>query len=66
MGVAEIINLRRARKSRARAASEKLAAENRTRFGTSKQDKDLETARRTLADRRLEDHRRENGGDADS
>ena len=64
--MAEIINLRRARKHRARAASQKLAAENRARYGAPKQDTDLETARRALADRRLEDHRRENGGDADS
>jgi hypothetical protein len=34
--MAEIVNLKRARKARLRTDKEKLAAENRTRFGTPK------------------------------
>ncbi|GLK67968.1 DUF4169 family protein [Hansschlegelia plantiphila] len=63
--MAEIVNLRRARKQHQRAASEKQAAENRVRFGTTKQEKTLESARRARTERRLDEHRRENGGDAD-
>jgi hypothetical protein len=62
--MAEIVNLRRARKERDRAASEKQAANNRVAFGVSKKDKRAEAARRVLEERRLDEHRRENGGDA--
>lgn len=37
--MAEIINLRLARKAKARAAAEQTAAENRTKFGRSKGEK---------------------------
>lgn len=37
--MAEIINLRTARKARARAAHEQQAAENRARFGRTKAEK---------------------------
>ncbi len=56
---AEIVNLRRARKSRARAEKEEQAAENRRRHGLSKAEKQAERAERDQADRHIEGHRRE-------
>lgn len=51
--MADLINLNKARKVRARAVSEKLAAENRVRFGRSKAEKlrdriEAEAARKKL------------------
>jgi hypothetical protein len=59
----EIVNLRLVRKQRARAAAEKQSADNRVRFGTSKQERDARRAEREATARRHEGHRRENGGD---
>lgn len=56
---AEIVNLRRARKARARADAENKAAENRVAFGQSKAEKALRQARDDLAARRLDGHFRE-------
>lgn len=55
----EIINLRRARKQKARAEREQEAAENRRRFGQTKGEKETEAATREQAARLLEAHRRE-------
>lgn len=52
--MAELINLNRARKARARAAAGETAAENRVRFGRTKAEKVLETARKAKAARELE------------
>lgn len=57
--MAEIINLRQARKAKARAGKEAEAAANRTKFGRSKAEKALEAARQQLADRAIEGHKRE-------
>jgi Domain of unknown function (DUF4169) len=57
--MAEIINLRRARKHKARAEKEARAAENRVKFGRAKEDKRLAEARALLAERRIEAHRRD-------
>jgi hypothetical protein len=64
--MSEIVNLRHARKLRERAKAASQAAENRARFGARKVDKDLEAARQAQAERRIDGHRRENGGDADT
>jgi hypothetical protein len=56
--MSEIVNLRRARKTKARAAAADKAAENRLRFGASKAERDLLTAREDLEDRHLDAHRR--------
>jgi hypothetical protein len=61
--MAEIVNLRRARKERARTDKEAKASENRVRFGRRKQDVAVEEAGRATAARLLDGHRRENGGD---
>lgn len=57
--MAEIVNLRQARKAKARAGKEAEAAANRAKFGRSKAEKDLEAARRKLADKAVEAHKRE-------
>jgi hypothetical protein len=57
--VAEIVNLRRARKAKARADGEKQAAENRIRFGRTKEERERVAAEGELAARRVEGHRRE-------
>ena len=57
--MAEIVNLRQARKAKARADKEAQAAANRARFGRSKAEKDAEAAKQALADRALEGHKRE-------
>lgn len=59
----EIVNLRSARKQRAREAAETQAAENRVRFGASKSERSAEKAKREASIRRHEGHRRDNGGD---
>ena len=55
--MAEIINLRRARKDRARTEREKTAEENRVRFGRTRTEKALAAEEAALAARRLEGHR---------
>lgn len=57
--MADIVNLRLARKQKARAEKEAAAAENRVRFGRSKAERELEEAQKTLADRRIEAHKRD-------
>jgi hypothetical protein len=53
----EIINLRRARKEKARNARADRAAENRVLHGTPKEVRDLTKARSEKADKGLEAHR---------
>lgn len=57
--MADIVNLRRARKDKARAEREAKAAENRVRFGRTKEEKRLAEAQERLAGRRIEAHRRD-------
>jgi len=57
--MAEIVNFRRAKKAKARAAKEKQAEENRVAFGTPKALKDLNTARREKAARDVDAHKRD-------
>ena len=56
--VAEIVNLRLHRKRKKRARKEEAAAENRARFGRSKAERSLQTARREEHERKLDGHRR--------
>ena len=55
--MAEIVNLRRARKARDRASAEAQAEQNRITFGRTKAERTLTEAEKTLAERRLEGHR---------
>ena len=53
----EIINLRRARKDKARAEKDKVAAANRVAHGTPKALKKLEQAKAEKAKERLSGHK---------
>ncbi|CAN5286679.1 DUF4169 family protein [soil metagenome] len=55
--MAEIFNLRRARKQRARQDAEKQAEQNRVSFGRTKAERSLSDAARDKAERALEGHR---------
>jgi hypothetical protein len=57
--MAEIINLRQARKNKARADREARAAENRATFGRTKSEKKLTQAEQDMAVRRLDAHKRD-------
>lgn len=57
--MAEIINLRQARKNKARAEKEARAEQNRISFGRTKAEKKLTKAEQDLAKSRLEAHRRD-------
>ena len=57
--MAEIINLRKARKAKARAEKEEKAAENRLKHGRPKAERSLTEASKDLLDRKLDAHRRE-------
>lgn len=57
--MADIINLRTARKRKARDAKETVAAENRLKFGRTKAEKDLAQARTELDSKRIDAHKRE-------
>jgi hypothetical protein len=55
--MADLINLRRHRKAKARADKEKQAETNRTLHGTPKALRKLEQARKELVAKRLENNR---------
>ena len=55
--MAEIVNLRRARKAKARAEARETAAANRARSSTPKKARDLTKARSEKAARTLDSHR---------
>lgn len=57
--MAEIINLRKARKKKARAEKEAEAAENRAKFGRPNEEQTQTEASKDLLDRKLDAHRRE-------
>jgi hypothetical protein len=57
--MAEIINLRQARKQKARAEKEARANENRVAFGRTKAKKNLSQAEQDLAKSRLDSHKRD-------
>ena len=61
--MAEIINLRRARKQRTRDEKERQAAVARTAFGRSKAERASDRAAKRRLERHLDGHRRD---DADS
>ena len=57
--MADILSLSKARKSRAKAEKEALAAENRAKFGRTKAEKAAGMARTALAEKSIDAHRRE-------
>ena len=54
----EIVNLRRARKQKARTAAEANASANRLQHGRSKAEKQLTQAEKEAAERKLDGHKR--------
>lgn len=63
--MADIINLREARKRLARAAKERKAAENRSRFGRTKAERSRTDAENARARADLDGKQRATGSDAD-
>ena len=59
--MAEIVNLNRARKAKARAEKAKQADANRVQHGTPKNLRKLEQAKKGKAEQSLAGHRLENG-----
>ena len=57
--MAEIVNLRRARKAKARSEKDKTAQANRVAHGTPKALRNLAEARKGKAEQRLDGHRLE-------
>jgi hypothetical protein len=57
--MADIVNLRQARKRKARAEKEAKAAENRVAFGRPKAERSVSQAQREIDLRRLDGHRRD-------
>jgi hypothetical protein len=62
--MAEILNLNRARKAKAKAGAKTQAAENRARFGRAKADKALDAARADKLKRDLDGAKREDKDEA--
>jgi hypothetical protein len=62
--MSEIINLRRARKDKARAEADAKASANRAAHGRTKADKSISKARADKAEKLLDGHKRE--GDSNS
>lgn len=58
--MAEIINLRQARKRKARTDKEQTSAENRAVFGQTKATKSLDKAQKALTEKKLDEHQRDN------
>ncbi|MBE0579236.1 DUF4169 family protein [Devosia sp.] len=57
--MAEIINLRNARKQKARAAKDVQAAQNRVLFGQTKAEKLRQASEKALAEKRIEGHKKD-------
>ncbi|HZV17769.1 MAG TPA: DUF4169 family protein [Sphingobium sp.] len=64
--MAEIINLRMARKARARAEAERTAAQNRAKFGRTKAEKAAERTEADRTARTLDGARLDTGGDEEA
>jgi hypothetical protein len=62
---AEIVNLRRARKAKARDTRQAEAAENRVRFGRTKAERDVTKRERARDRSRHEGHKLGGDGDAE-
>lgn len=59
----DIVNLRRARKAKARATAEAGAAVNRVAHGRTKAERKLARAEKDAADRKLDGHKRNDDDD---
>ncbi len=61
--MADIVNLKRARKQKARTQAETEAAANRLTHGRSKAERNLSRAEKETADRKLDGHKRGDDND---
>lgn len=61
---AEIVNLRQARKAKARVQKDKTADENRRRFGRTKAERRNDEVARDKAAKALDGHKRDSGSKA--
>ena len=59
--MAEIVNLRQARKRKARDDKDKAAEANRMTFGRTKAEKQVSKLEKARADKTLDGHKREDG-----
>ncbi len=59
--MAEVVNLRQARKQKARAEKTRAAEENRIAFGRTRGEREKQRRLAEHAERHLEGHRRESG-----
>lgn len=57
--MAEVVNLRRARKDRAKREKEAQAQENRVAFGRTKAERELTDAQKRLEAAKLDSHKRD-------
>ncbi|WP_332714513.1 DUF4169 family protein [Pelagibacterium mangrovi] len=57
--MAEIVNLRQARKAKARAQKERASEANRAKFGRTRAERDLESKISDKLDRDLDGHKRD-------
>lgn len=57
--MAEIINLRNARKQKARVAKDSQAAQNRVLFGQTKAEKLRQAAEKALTDKHIDGHKKD-------
>ncbi|MEW6634244.1 MAG: DUF4169 family protein [Pseudomonadota bacterium] len=62
----EVVNLRRARKQKARSDKERLASENRALHGRSKAERERDRLTADRTEKFIAGHRREHPGDADA
>ena len=53
--MADILSLSKARKAKARAEKDKVAAQNRARFGRTKAERQREAADQAITEKRLDD-----------
>lgn len=58
--MADVVNLRQVRKRKAKAAQEVQAAENRALFGKPKAERKREAAQKSIEEKKLDGHRRDN------
>jgi len=61
--MAEVLNLRMARKRKERGRRARIAGENRARYGRSKAEATLDEAQQALHEAHLNAHRRDDGDD---
>ncbi len=55
--MSEVINLNQKRKAKARTEKEKKASQNRTKFGRTKEEKNLEKRKAMQIEKHLEGHK---------